>query len=260
MEERSIALSSISFENNPITEISSVFTVHSQRGEMTKMENRKSYGLALCIDGQITYVQRGIEYTSIKGTAVILPKGESYLIRRDRTGRFPIINFDCAKPLCDTVTVIKTENDEQLLSLYKKIKSAACMPENHLRIFSLFYEMLDLLTEGRLPFILQKAVRRINEEYGNASLSNEALAEECGISEVYFRRLFASHLGTSPKQYIIDLRLKRAKQLLSEDVRSVREVSERCGFSNPYHFARLFKEHEGLTPTEYRRKHRIDKI
>lgn len=251
------ALSSISFEKNPITEISSVFTVHSQKGETTKMDSRKSYGLALCIDGQITYVQRGVEYTSTKGTAVILPKGESYLIRRDRTGNFPLINFDCAKPLCDTVTLIKTENEEQLLSLYKKIKSASCMPESSLRIFSLFYEMLDLLTEDRVPFILQKAVRRINEEYGNASLSNEALAEECGISEVYFRRLFTSHLGTSPKQYIIELRIRQAKEMLTEGTASVSTVAERCGFSNPYHFARLFKEHEGLTPSEYRRKSRI---
>ena len=126
-----------------------------------------------------------------------------------------------------------------------------------MRTLSLFYEMLHVLTDSGTPYVLREALRIINEEYSSPTLTNEGLAAACGVSEVYFRRLFTNHLGTSPKQYIIDLRLKRAKQLLSEDVRSVREISENCGFSNPYHFARLFKEHEGLTPSEYRRKNRI---
>lgn len=222
-----------------------------------KMENRRSYGLSLCTDGQITYVQDGVEYLSSKGSVVILPKGQSYLIRREKTGHFPIINFDCDGVLCDTVTVIKTENAEQLLGLYKKIKTLSSSRSNKTRVFSLFYEMLHLLTEDNLPTVIKKAIKIISEEYGDPSLTNERLAKSCAVSEVYLRKLFNRHLGTSPKQFVIEFRLTRAKELLCESSLSILKISEECGFSSPYHFARIFKEHEGISPTEYGKKNKV---
>lgn len=250
-------MSTIDFESHPITEIVGTVTVHSLRGKNGRTENRKSYALSLCIDGQITYVHNGVEYVSDKNHAVILPKGKSYELRREKTGDFPVINFNCVGNLCDTVTPIRTENTEELVSLYKKIRALVCSSGNKMRTLSLFYEMLHVLTESDTPYVLREALRIINEQYSSPSLTNERLAAACGVSEVYFRRIFTNHLGTSPKQYIIDFRLKRAKQLLTENARSVREISEDCGFASPYHFARIFREHEGLTPTEYRRKNRI---
>ena len=88
----------------------------------------------------------------------------------------------------------------------------------------------------------------------------ELLAEKCGISEVYFRRLFTEQYKVTPKQYIIDLRINKAKQLLTDGIFKIGAISESCGFSNPYHFCRVFKEKTGLTPTEFMKQNKILKI
>jgi AraC-like DNA-binding protein len=224
------------------------------------MRERKSYGLSLCIEGQITYVQNGREYISNPGNAVILPKGATYSINRDKTGYFPVINFDCAEVLCDTVTVIPIQNSETLMSDYERMKKLFCFDGNRTQIFSIFYGMLHKLSYDDIPRELKGAVRLINSNLCDASLTNSKLAAECNISEVYFRKLFTKHFGVSPKQYIIDLRIQKAKQLLAEGAMSASAVSNECGFSNPYHFCRLFKQHTGSTPTEYRKANLIYKI
>ena len=243
-----------------VTEISSVVTVYSEKGKCDKMVDRNSYALSFCFEGQITYVQNGKEYTSGKGCAVLLPKGGTYFIKRDKTGYFPVINFDCLDFLCDTVTVIPIHNENQLLTDYERIRKLFFIGENRAQIFSIFYDILNKLSSDNIPRELLGAMRMIRDSFCDVSLTNAKLAHECKISEVYFRKLFTKHFGISPKQFIIDLRIQNAKQLLSEGVLSVSAISERCGFSNPYHFCRIFKQHTGATPLEYRKENLIYKI
>lgn len=247
-------------KNITVTEISGAFTVCSEKGRCDRMDNRKSYGLSLCVDGQITYIQNGKEYISDNGCAVILPKGGTYFIKRDKSGAFPVINFDCLEPLCDTITVIPVQNAEELISDYEQMKKLLCFDGNRAQIFSIFYGILHKLCADEIPRELLGAMRLISSDYCDFSLTNARLAAECNISEVYFRRLFTKRFGISPKQFIIDLRVQKAKQLLAESGWSTAAISEKCGFSNPYHFCRLFKQHTGTTPSEYRKENLIYKI
>lgn len=246
--------------NAIITQICEACTVYSTKGRFEQMRNRRSYALSLCIDGQITYTQNGNDYVSNRNTVVILPKGGHYDIRGDKTGFFPVINFECSAFLCDTVTVIPVPNTEQLLADFEEIKKLICFEGNQARIFSIFYGMLHRLSCHRLPALLENAMRLIGNEYSDPMLTNARIAEVCQISEVYLRKLFSRHLSTSPRQYIIDVRLQKAKQLLTEGALSITEIAERCGFSNLYHFCRIFKAHIGITPSEYRKENLIRKI
>ena len=72
-------------KNITVTEISGVVTVYSEKGKRDKMTSRKTCGLSFCKEGQITYIQNGREYVSNKDCAVILPKGGTYFIKRDKT-------------------------------------------------------------------------------------------------------------------------------------------------------------------------------
>ncbi|MBQ4353628.1 MAG: helix-turn-helix transcriptional regulator [Clostridia bacterium] len=217
------------------------------------MTNRNTYGLSFCRDGQITYIQDGAAYVSNKNCAVILPKGGTYFIKRDKTGTFPVINFDCLDFLCDTVTIVPVRNAEELTADYERMKKLFCFDGNRAQIFSIFYSMLHKLCSDDIPHELRGAVRLIRDDCCDVSLTNARLARECNISEVYFRKLFTKHFGISPKQYIIDLRIQKAKQMLAEGGMSVSVILEKCGFSNPYHFCRLFKQRVGITPSEYRK-------
>ena len=247
-------------KNITVTEISSAVTVCSKKGRCDRIDNRKSYGLSLCADGQITYIQNGKEYISDNGCAVILPKGGTYFIKRDKSGTFPVINFDCLESLCNTITIIPIQNAEQLIADYERIKKLLCFDGNRAQIFSIFYGMLHKLCSDDIPYELRGAVRLIRGNYYDVSLTNARLAYECNISEVYFRKLFTKHFGISPKQFIIDLRIQRAKQMLAEGALSISVISEKCGFSNPYHFCRLFKQRTGTTPSKYQKENLIYEI
>ena len=247
-------------KNITVTEVHNAVTVYSEKSRLDRMISRKFYGLSFCKEGQITYIQNGSEYVSNRHCAVILPKGGTYFIKRDKTGVFPVINFDCLDFLCDTITVIPVQNVEELIADYERMKKLFCFDENRAQIFSIFYSMLHKLSYDNIPRELLGAVRLINSDYCDTALTNTKLAAECNISEVYFRKLFTKHFGISPKQFIIDMRIQKAKQLLAEDSSSVAAISEKCGFSNPYHFCRLFKQHTGISPSEYKKANLIYEI
>lgn len=244
---------------NSLTVISvrSAFTVHSPRGRRETI-NRKYYGLSLCSEGRLTYSHKNNTVVSDSEHVVLLPAGEEYTLSSDRAGVFPVINFSCSGKPFDTVISLPTKNTRALLSDFERIRKLLLFNGSRLEIISIFYHMLYTLLEG--DFVdepasgpLAPALKYIYENYAKSDLTNKLLAEKCHISEVYFRRLFLKRYGMSPKQFIIDIRLARAKQLLSEGITKIGTVASDCGFQNQYHFSRLFKEKVGLTPTEYRR-------
>ena len=240
-----------------IREIKSIVTVHSKRGQNGKMTDRPSYAISLCREGEIVYIQDGVEYVSDKGYAVILPKGKSYYIKRTREGYFPVINFDSEDHICDTVTQIPLQSGEELLSDYERLKNLSVSGGSRAQLFSILYGMLHKLGSDHLPYEMREAIRIIKADYCDPTLTNSRLAEECNISEVYLRKLFNKYFSTSPRQYVIDMRIQTAKQLLAEGVLKISVISEKCGFANQYHFSKIFRQHTGLSPTDYRRENMI---
>lgn len=240
-----------------ITEIINIATIHSEKGRMVEMKNRQFYGLSLCIDGQITYSHKGKIFVSDKDHAIILPEGQSYSLKGDQTGDFPLINFHTLHPICDTFVVMEIRNRELLLKTYEEIKKLSLNESNQAKLFSLFYDMLHELSTQNDIGELNGAIKYIYDNYHIPSITNSKLAEECKISEVYFRKLFKQRFGISPRQFIIDLRIQKAKQLLCEGTQKIWAIAESCGFSSAYHFCRVFKERTGMTPHDYRRQNQI---
>ena len=141
------------------------------------------------------------------------------------------------------------------------MKALSLFEENRAKMMSVFYNILHRLsTESSVRNVILPAIRYIESNYQNPKLSNAELAEKCNISEVYFRKIFTETYKTTPKQFIVDIRINKAKQLLSEGFLKVGTVAGLCCFSNQFHFCRLFKERTGLTPTEYMERNRIYKI
>ena len=113
-----------------------------------------------------------------------------------------------------------------------------------------------------------KAVERLILSMRQDGLTLQEIANELGLSLKQMTNWSYRHncenrnmlKGIAPKQYILDLRLESAKQLLSNTLLSVAEVGEACGFPNPYHFSRTFKSATGLTPSVYRRNNKIEMV
>lgn len=83
-------------------------------------------------------------------------------------------------------------------------------------------------------------------------ICTESLAELMGIPVARFRRAFARSFRVTPHQFVLDLRIEKAKSLLVSSALPVAAVAERTGFASPSHFATTFKSRVGVTPTAYR--------
>lgn len=105
-----------------------------------------------------------------------------------------------------------------------------------------------------LPAYKLKAITQWMREHVAQAFSLGRLADQAGMSESHFNRLFKRAMGMPPSQYQIKLRLDLARQRLRETQRSVIDIANEVGYANPSHFARLFGKTSGMTPSEYRRQ------
>ncbi len=244
-----------------LTDIRECFMVSSKKGENTVIKNRPSYALSFCIDGQITYIHNGKSTVSDPNCAVILPQGQTYTLVRDKSGSFPVINFTCCEVLCDTIIALPLQNASMYITQFKKLRSLSLFEGNKAEMMSILYHIFYRLSlENSKCMTLLPAVTFIEQNYGNSDINNAYLADLCSISEVYFRRLFKKQYKTPPGQFICDIRIKKAKQLLSEGTLKIGAVAEECGFANQYHFSRMFKNKTGITPGEYMKLNKVSEI
>lgn len=106
---------------------------------------------------------------------------------------------------------------------------------------------------GGLPAFKLRRVTDYLETHLADEVAVAHLAREAGSSEFHFSRRFRQTTGLSPLQYLLRLRLARARQLLRETTRPIIEVGLEVGFASPSHFAHRFRRETGLSPSDYRR-------
>lgn len=120
-------------------------------------------------------------------------------------------------------------------------------------------QLLAQLCESRLQFhhgkarIVEKARQILAEESG-VSAPFEDLARQLGVSYSTLRRLFREHLGMSLKQYQMEIRVRRACELLRGSDRSIKEIAAHLGYNSAFHFSTQFQKVMGLAPSYWRER------
>jgi AraC-like DNA-binding protein len=102
---------------------------------------------------------------------------------------------------------------------------------------------------------IELAITRIQNEFAR-NLNMELVAQELGVSYSWFRTMFAAHTGLSPHQYLLELRIVRARSLLAETELPVKEIAAQTGFGDELYFSRLFRQKLNLTPSQWRDRSR----
>jgi AraC family transcriptional regulator len=100
-----------------------------------------------------------------------------------------------------------------------------------------------------------RTLKRVEERMRGLEndLSLCALAKESGYSKVHFSRMFQAATGQTPHNYVLRLRVERARELLTTSSWSLTEIALECGFSSHSHMTRVFHQFLGVTPSAYRR-------
>jgi AraC-like DNA-binding protein len=103
----------------------------------------------------------------------------------------------------------------------------------------------------RIHRIVAEAQTRLAQDLGK-DVSAEQVARSFGVGYSYFRREFKNQTGLSPKQYRIEIRHRRTKDLLRNSKLTIKEISEQLGYSSSYHLSLDFSKRTGLPPTRWR--------
>ena len=99
--------------------------------------------------------------------------------------------------------------------------------------------------------VISQAMLQINATLHEKLLLPE-LAEKYYLSYVQFSRRFKAAVGITVQDYITDMRLRKAKTLLADSDLAIKEIARNCGFANEYYFSNFFREHQKLSPTQFR--------
>lgn len=102
-------------------------------------------------------------------------------------------------------------------------------------------------------YVVKKIVSYLNENYA-CKISLDQIAQNLYLSPVYISKLFKEETGESPINYLIKIRLDKAKELLEDSENgSVKSVANQVGYEDVYHFSKLFKKYYGISPLNYRK-------
>lgn len=98
--------------------------------------------------------------------------------------------------------------------------------------------------------VIENAIELMQTRY-NEALSTQEIADIIGVQRSYFSTLFKARTGISPYRYLMQLRIKKACQMLKQSDMPVAAIAEAVGL-NAQNFSRTFKKETGVTPREYR--------
>jgi two-component system, response regulator YesN len=110
----------------------------------------------------------------------------------------------------------------------------------------------DSQTGSQYASMIQQVKDYINHHFSDPELSLNEVAAYAHLSPSYFSMVFSQEAHTPFKEYLTEVRIKRAKELLRSTGLRATEISYQVGYSDPHYFSHVFRKNTGLSPTEFR--------
>jgi two-component system response regulator YesN len=129
-------------------------------------------------------------------------------------------------------------------------RAAACLERDGDRLADAIRSRLE--ADG-VSSVMRQMKDYIHRHYAD-KIGLQDIADAVGISKNYVSAVFKNEAGATVLQYIVDLRLKKAAELLAEGGHRIYEVAQRVGYDDIDYFAKLFRTSYGMTPAEYKKK------
>lgn len=232
--------------------VSSLYRVYS---------DRFSHGFIFKINGESKYVFDRTTIHHTEGEMLFIPKGSSYTVQRlsEDDSKYVAINFDAE--LHDAVPQkypLAQMSDMHFISTQMARRWLFQTPADRYQCISTFYHILSVIsnmdkaeyTPKHKFALIEPAVRYLEEHIFDRSLKVGELHLLCGVSDTYFRKIFISHFGTSPQNYITNKRLVQATALLNiGDYSRISEVALAVGYEDPLYFSKVFRDKYGFPPS-----------
>ncbi|MBO5867933.1 MAG: helix-turn-helix transcriptional regulator [Oscillospiraceae bacterium] len=137
------------------------------------------------------------------------------------------------------------------------------IPQNEALHAGYLYQLLFLVAYSNNIYVpydyaderITKIIQYINENYSQINDIDE-IAEQFFISKFYLCRFFKKKLGISLVSYLNKIKIREACQMIRNGENNLTEIALKCGFNSSSYFCKVFKVEKGISPTEYRKRHR----
>lgn len=189
-----------------------------------------------------------VHFKNMAPNSINLPNGE-YVIRLNTEAKQEV-NKKCYEMLAENEAgqigkyfMLKAHLMQILLIIMReiveapKIKQSGCNFETYNKSYA-----------------VKRIINYLSENY-EQKISLDQIAHNMYLSPVYISKIFKEETGESPINYLIKIRLEKAKEILKNDKNGdIKNIANEVGYEDVYHFSKLFKKYYGISPLHYRRK------
>lgn len=218
---------------------------------------REYFLLHYVISGKGKFVKSDKVYNLQKGNVFLIRPFETtfYAADADEPWKYCWIGFESKLNIND---ILKQDIYEALFAENTFLSMLECETMNTAKEMYLCGKIFELLAilgrhntyESQVPLFVLKALNYINTNYQN-EISVSALAQSLNVNRSYFSISFKRYAGKSPQQYIVDIRLEKAAELICVYGYRITEAAISVGYRDIFNFSKMFKRKFGVAPSKY---------
>lgn len=266
-------LSEIKTEENNILESSLrkhtllIVEDNEELSNYIKQEIEKDYKVLVANNGKIGLKLVNELLPDVIITDVMMPEMDglefcSHIKSNISTSHIPILMLTAKDKIDDRMEGIETGADAYMVKPFNmrllKLRISQLVTSRQL-IFNKYFSVLseapsNTNTTSIDKVFIEKVLNYINDNIGNPDLNVELLASQFNLSKSQFYRKIKALTNQSPNEFLRNIRLQKAKQIIEKGNTNISEVCYKIGFSTPSYFTKCFKNYFGLLPTEVESK------
>ena len=258
-------------------------SVKNKSWSMANLHSHPHYEIYFLLKGERSFFLSNSLYTLGENTLLVIPP---YAMHKTEGGPFERFNINVSSDYLDSFQkrtldglarcfAIKIPNDKmqevtKILSQMAKCNSIQKHQDNVKKaLFGYLVYLISYLEEENkvesstellqsAPPIVLKVINYLTDNY-HKKISLKWLEKEFFLSKTTLCKQFNKATGLTIADFLLNLRLNKAKYYLTETKKSVNEISDICGFCSQNYFGLIFKQKTGLSPLNYR-KHQTTKL
>lgn len=255
-----------------------LFSGHGQTAPLHKVDSQvlDYFLLHYVVSGKGTFRCMGKEYSLAAGDSFFIFPGElsSYASDEESPWLYRWIGFrgNQAEAILNQISIsqhsptVNTGSRKQLPVLFHQIEAALRKANSncdlqtggYLRLLLAEYALNRAVyhPEQRKPLSdaqrqVEQAIRWITLQYSQP-VSIDSMAQSLGYHRTHLSKIFKAHTGMSPMNFLLKIRMERAKLLLLQQDLTIENIASSVGFADPLYFSKQFKKWSGSSPTEFR--------
>ena len=264
------------FARSSLMHLQEIGKLTARKPHISSRRDLQSYLFFMVADGEGNLTYDGIEYSLTKGSCVFIDCRHPYSHTTSEENLWTLHWCHFYGPMLSLIYEKYTERGgrpafvpksvDEFSSLWEKLFAMAGGNDyiRDMRINEMLNSLLTLLMSeswhesdhklGNSKRAAVLPVKQYLEEHYNERITLDGLAEQFFISKYYLTHVFKEQFDMSISNYLLNVRITHAKQMLRFTDKSIEEVGIESGIGALHYFSRVFKNVEGVSPSEYRKQ------